>query len=536
MVSNSENVTDEGTSESQCFVDGVDGNTKPEERERKPDELHAFELVTSEPKSELGPKIIDSDPEFKEEDFGQTLSIENDQLAPSDSLKASISLNQRKCPYCEEVFDNPSDIESHIVCCHPGQKRHPCFLCVAVFRRQVDLYEHYRTHSGNSRLKCPLCNKSFCSGTTLKAHVVALHPAQKTFSCSICRRVFANQTDADEHRKIHTKESVFKCPVCKRVVSTKENLMRHFASHSVTRPFCCSVCNKGFAYKISLDIHARCHSGNGPYTCSICSKSFTQKGTLNLHQLTHTGEKPHKCSKCGKSFRQRAHLIGHMLVHSGERPYTCNQCGKAFQVRTALRKHAVTHSKRLLDCYNCNSSIAYPDSSIEHIKNQVRTALQKNAVTRSEGLLDCYNFKDGNGDNSVMKSKPNEDREYMTCTEFQSISTTEYENENQVENEISGEMDEMQPNLDLWTPNDLQSEGFLYTKVKEEPHDEVTQTDSEHSGTNQFERSAWHLFPLDTSLCSQAPAPLSQWDAHDGINHIQHSDFWCSSRNGTARR
>jgi KRAB domain-containing zinc finger protein len=70
------------------------------------------------------------------------------------------------------------------------------------------------------------------------------------------------------------------------------------------KPYNCDICDKGFSDNSNLQNHVRIHTGDKPYTCKcdICGKGFSQNGNLQTHIRTHTGDKPYKCDICGKGF------------------------------------------------------------------------------------------------------------------------------------------------------------------------------------------------------------------------------------------
>ena len=53
------------------------------------------------------------------------------------------------------------------------------------------------------------------------------------------------------------------------------------------KPFSCDVCGKAFAQETNLITHQRLHVGVKPYCCDLCGKFFQQSGGLNRHKERH---------------------------------------------------------------------------------------------------------------------------------------------------------------------------------------------------------------------------------------------------------
>ncbi|XP_075207310.1 uncharacterized protein LOC142312263 [Anomaloglossus baeobatrachus] len=148
--------------------------------------------------------------------------------------------------------------------------------------------------------------------------------ANKPFSTSEYRKI---------HEKIHTREKGF-----------SSESVSYQRTRTGEKTYSCSECRKCFAQKSHFVRHQRIHTGEKPYSCSECGKCFTQKSHLVSHQRTHTGEKPFSCSECGKCFNKKSYLVTHQRIHTGEKPYSCSECGKCFNKKSHLVRHQRTHT------------------------------------------------------------------------------------------------------------------------------------------------------------------------------------------------
>ena len=125
---------------------------------------------------------------------------------------------------------------------------------------------------------CKVCNKSFKSNQSLKAHQKFLHGKQvRGYECSYCGRKFMNASNRLRHQTVvHLKQRRYHCSNCDKSFSFRWVLDGHRAEkHGISEKHKC-ICKKAFSFLSNLSAHKKVcpvlnkKGGDGLAVCKTC--------------------------------------------------------------------------------------------------------------------------------------------------------------------------------------------------------------------------------------------------------------------------
>ncbi|XP_016847259.2 zinc finger protein 436 [Anolis carolinensis] len=242
------------------------------------------------------------------------------------------------------------------------QPLHQCTLCEKSFNQHSSLVENQCIHAGKKPYQCIECGLQFSWSSALLKHQRSAHNKRRTYSCSICARVYRNPTSLAKHQLTHARGKPHQCSVYDKSLERSSQLEQDKRIHTGKKPYTganciqgpkqihneawphgCGECGKSFPLSTTLAAHRVFHDSK-PYQCPECGKGFSTTVVLERHRRLHRGEKPYQCDICGKGFAWSSHFNRHQLSHTGEKPFPCAYCEKRFGRSFHRNRHQRTHT------------------------------------------------------------------------------------------------------------------------------------------------------------------------------------------------
>ena len=255
-----------------------------------------------------------------------------------------------KCEYCEETFEDPEKLFSHLSIPDHFNEGHIFKCCNFRSQDAKEVIDHIcKTHYKNH--KCEHCNEAFFTNDDLNIHRLIHHENE----CKICNNKFSTTEDLNNHTKyIHEIGEDYKCDLCNILFTRLIDLKMHMDGVHKERKKC-DFCSKTFINNSSLNRHVKALHLLKPksYQCLFCDKEFFQSQQLKRHKQVHEKRiELYKCDLCDKTYQRDDTLKHHVkTVHkkiTNQKEYKCEKCNKVFVGRLdSLKRHMMLVHKML---------------------------------------------------------------------------------------------------------------------------------------------------------------------------------------------
>jgi len=197
----------------------------------------------------------------------------------------------------------------------------------AEFSAVSKLGEHLRCHSQERLVGCPTCGGLFANRIKFFDHCQRQQEVgseSNSFSCTTCGKRFALLRLLRDHCRAHVNS--YKCPHCDMTCPTPSTLSNHIIyRHTTEKPFSCEFCTYRGKTVADVKSHLRVHYEEVEMTCLQPDCSFTCRAKLTMkkhlaskHQVPGQVENnEYGCHLCEERFPLGALLTKHLIsVHS----------------------------------------------------------------------------------------------------------------------------------------------------------------------------------------------------------------------------
>ncbi|CAH2014292.1 unnamed protein product [Acanthoscelides obtectus] len=241
-------------------------------------------------------------------------------------------------------------------CNKPDCSVFQCYHCGYQFSHKSNIRLHLlRYRQQRKKYKCPKCNFTAYSKTTLRMHGKTMHTiANKDFHCDYCLSAYFTKSNLQDHMLRKHPEinylvtcKVHKCKNCPFQTTYKRHLRDHEMKHSDMYPHQCALCGYRSKRKTHVTRHIESHvvmdvDSPQQYNSSI-------KRSSKIEQF---------CSICNKLFASKKHFYSHIVIHHSENEsmmklvtskiYKCSYCDQKRLFMKLIVEHENVHHKRQL--------------------------------------------------------------------------------------------------------------------------------------------------------------------------------------------
>lgn len=274
-----------------------------------------------------------------------------------------------ECPDCGKKFSTPDNLNYHL----RNTLKRACRKCCTVVHKKK-LSKHLLVHHNIKLKQCSVCHKLFENETLMGQHIRETH-GKNAHSCGVCGNSYINERALRAHAHSH---SLFHCKSCNVSYENIKCYKYHqkqckFIDRSDVefKNFTCDHCGVTYNRKPSLRIHViQKHLNVLPYVCQTCGKRTSTLAHLRSHEKVHKTERMIFQCYCGAKLRTELGYQLHQRIHTGERPYECEHCGDRFLSSSRRLDHVKRRHRGAQDfkhvCDQCSARFVRPCELKKH--------------------------------------------------------------------------------------------------------------------------------------------------------------------------
>ncbi|KAJ3307459.1 hypothetical protein HDV03_000107 [Kappamyces sp. JEL0829] len=148
-------------------------------------------------------------------------------------LPFGLGKNPLTCKICGKEFKSSKTLNLHARQ-HSQVKPYPCLFdgCSSSFAQKSHLDAHILTHTGERPYKCPHCSNTYTTPQRRNEHMLSHTNFEGSHECPTCQKKFRNLHNLKAHQKTHIPMSEreaesWSCSICKAVYAQRTSLIRH---------------------------------------------------------------------------------------------------------------------------------------------------------------------------------------------------------------------------------------------------------------------------------------------------------------------
>merc|ERR1712126_117907 len=146
----------------------------------------------------MGRQQVSSEDAFTCNNCGKKFALER---LLRDHMRSHI--NHYKCPHCDMTCPSPSSLNNHIKYKHMDEKPYSCDFCDYKGKTPFDVKGHIRVHYAEIDLKCTEADCEFtCRAlSTMKMHFLKKHTGsvEQLYACHLCDKRYNRGTYLTKH-------------------------------------------------------------------------------------------------------------------------------------------------------------------------------------------------------------------------------------------------------------------------------------------------------------------------------------------------